>query len=185
MSETMNEQASNLAAVNRLYTLMSILQNMNLNIGLIQQGTIGKVLTVTNANLFQIAAQEYGDATQWTTIANANGLIDPMIESTIGASLSTSIDNTNVITLSGIPVSPQSITFKVNSINYTYNVATTDTLNNIATNMARLINNARAILNTIIFQQEDVVSPDIFIERIVNLVIPQQIGLQSGGILAS
>lgn len=33
---------------------------------------------VTNPNLFSMAAQYYGDATQWQVIGNANGLTDPM-----------------------------------------------------------------------------------------------------------
>jgi hypothetical protein len=34
-------------------------------------------LNVVNPNLMLLAAQYYGDATQWATIANANGLTDP------------------------------------------------------------------------------------------------------------
>lgn len=35
-------------------------------------------VNVTNPNLFSLAAQYYGDATQWQAIANANGLSDPL-----------------------------------------------------------------------------------------------------------
>jgi nucleoid-associated protein YgaU len=38
-----------------------------------------RTLTVTSGNLFQIAATELGDATQWIRIAQANGLADPML----------------------------------------------------------------------------------------------------------
>lgn len=36
-------------------------------------------ITVAGGNLFDIASQQYGDATSWTAIAKANGLTDPVI----------------------------------------------------------------------------------------------------------
>lgn len=39
-----------------------------------------RTMTVTGGNLFQVAAQQLGDATQWIRIAQANGLSDPMLE---------------------------------------------------------------------------------------------------------
>lgn len=36
-------------------------------------------ITVQNADLFRIAAQAYGDATQWYRIAAANFLFDPIV----------------------------------------------------------------------------------------------------------
>jgi hypothetical protein len=36
-------------------------------------------ITVTNADLFKLAAQAYGDATQWYRIAAANFLVDPVV----------------------------------------------------------------------------------------------------------
>ncbi len=38
-----------------------------------------KTITVAGGNLYQIALQQLGDATQWTRIAELNGLIDPVI----------------------------------------------------------------------------------------------------------
>jgi hypothetical protein len=38
-----------------------------------------RTVTVSAANLFQVAADELGDATQWTRIARINGLVDPFI----------------------------------------------------------------------------------------------------------
>ena len=38
-----------------------------------------KTVTVGGGNLFQIALQELGDATQWNRIAELNGLIDPTV----------------------------------------------------------------------------------------------------------
>lgn len=36
-------------------------------------------ITVAGGNLFQIAAQQLGDATQWIRIAQLNGVSDPML----------------------------------------------------------------------------------------------------------
>jgi hypothetical protein len=36
-------------------------------------------LTVAGGDLFHIAAQQLGDATQWIRIAQLNGLSDPML----------------------------------------------------------------------------------------------------------
>ena len=38
-----------------------------------------KSIKVGGGNLFQVALQELGDATQWNRIAELNGLIDPFI----------------------------------------------------------------------------------------------------------
>ncbi len=39
-----------------------------------------KTITTGSGNLFQIALQELGDATQWNRIAQINGLIDPFLD---------------------------------------------------------------------------------------------------------
>ncbi len=38
-----------------------------------------KTITVAGGNLYQLALQHLGDATQWNRIAQANGLLDPVI----------------------------------------------------------------------------------------------------------
>lgn len=38
-----------------------------------------KTITVVGGNLFKIAQEQYGDATQWAAIADANGLTDPQL----------------------------------------------------------------------------------------------------------
>ncbi len=40
-------------------------------------------ITVAGGNLFQIAAKQLGDATQWIRIAQLNNLSDPMLSGTI------------------------------------------------------------------------------------------------------
>ncbi len=72
--------ATDLEALANLYTLQAVLINMQANLELISAGATGKTITVTNANLCKIAAKEYGDATQWTTIAKANGLKDWLVQ---------------------------------------------------------------------------------------------------------
>lgn len=39
-----------------------------------------RTVTVSATTLFHVAAEELGDATQWTRIARMNGLFDPWIE---------------------------------------------------------------------------------------------------------
>lgn len=38
-----------------------------------------KTVTVAGGNLFALALEHLGDATQWNRIAQANGLIDPFV----------------------------------------------------------------------------------------------------------
>lgn len=39
-----------------------------------------QTLIVAGGNLFRIAAEQLGDATQWIRIAQLNGLSDPMLD---------------------------------------------------------------------------------------------------------
>jgi len=41
------------------------------------------VLSVAGGNLFEIAARQLGDATQWIRIAQLNGLSDPMLSGVV------------------------------------------------------------------------------------------------------
>lgn len=40
-------------------------------------------ITVAGGNLFQIAAEQLGDATQWIRIAQLNALPDPMLDGVV------------------------------------------------------------------------------------------------------
>lgn len=42
-----------------------------------------KTITVVGGNLYQIAANELGDATQWIRIAQLNGVLDPMLSGVV------------------------------------------------------------------------------------------------------
>jgi hypothetical protein len=48
-----------------------------------------RTITVTGSNLFQVAAQQLGDATQWIRIAQANGLSDPMLSGLVALRIPT------------------------------------------------------------------------------------------------
>ena len=38
-----------------------------------------RIIRVIGGNLFRVAQQQYGDATQWDRIATANGISDPWL----------------------------------------------------------------------------------------------------------
>jgi hypothetical protein len=44
-------------------------------------------VTVAGGNLFRVAAEQLGDATQWYRIARVNGLTDPFIQGTVTLTL--------------------------------------------------------------------------------------------------
>lgn len=78
------QQASRMAAqvgamtqLPKLYNLQSVLSRMGGTIGTI--GTSGSKVTTAGGNLYQMAANAYGDAMAWPTIAKANGLTDPIL----------------------------------------------------------------------------------------------------------
>lgn len=48
--------------------------------GFISSTLPAKIVRASNTTLFDIAAQEFGDATLWYVIARLNGLTDPWIE---------------------------------------------------------------------------------------------------------
>ncbi len=54
-----------------------------------------KTRMVSGTDLYRVALEEYGDATQWNRIAAANGLVDPVIPRALVVTLSIpSIDPT-------------------------------------------------------------------------------------------
>lgn len=60
-----------------LFQLSTTLGRMGSNIQAINSGSTS--ITAAAPNLFSIAAQQYGDASKWTAIAQANGLTDPQV----------------------------------------------------------------------------------------------------------
>lgn len=65
----------------QMYQLLGLVGKINRNLDLIINGGNGAEVELFTANLFQMAAKEYGDAMKWTVIAEANNLYDPMINS--------------------------------------------------------------------------------------------------------
>ena len=63
--------------VSALYDLQAATNRMFGNLTSIGAG--GAQVTVAGGNLFTMAQQSYGDATEWATIAKANGITDPVI----------------------------------------------------------------------------------------------------------
>lgn len=49
--------------------------------------SIMRIIVIAGGNLFQIAAQQLGDATQWIRIAQANNLSDPMLSGIVTLSI--------------------------------------------------------------------------------------------------
>jgi nucleoid-associated protein YgaU len=76
---TNDEVAVQLEQLTNLYLLNNILLEIQKNLNFLLQGSQGTIISVNGANLFQLASKYYGDWTLWTSIANANGLIDPLI----------------------------------------------------------------------------------------------------------
>jgi L-ascorbate metabolism protein UlaG (beta-lactamase superfamily) len=46
-----------------------------------------QTITVAGGNLFQIAAAQLGDATQWIRIAQLNAIVDPMLSGLVTLNL--------------------------------------------------------------------------------------------------
>ena len=85
--ESLNQQASDWETLANLYQLQSVLTRMKRNLQLIDEAPNAQIITVVGGDLFQLAMKYYGDATYWTTIAQANisvllnsdGFVDPRI----------------------------------------------------------------------------------------------------------
>lgn len=73
----LNSQVAAMTQLPQLYNLQAVLGRMGANLGTI--GTGAGTVTQAGGNLFDIAANQYGDATEWTTLAKANKLADPQL----------------------------------------------------------------------------------------------------------
>lgn len=76
----LNSQVGAMIQLPQLYNLQSVLGRMGGNLGTLGAGSSGAmVVPMAGGNLYQVAARQYGDAAEWTAIANANRISDPMI----------------------------------------------------------------------------------------------------------
>lgn len=94
MTQTNDVIATEMEQLYALYTLQNILQQIYDNLALISEGATGQVITVNNTSLYALAAQYYGNADDWTVIAEANGLTDPMITQTLTLTIPSSAIST-------------------------------------------------------------------------------------------
>jgi hypothetical protein len=62
-----------------LYELNALTYRMQDNLDLVADPARNNQIVTGGGNLYQLAAQEYGDATRWTDIAGASGIGDPMM----------------------------------------------------------------------------------------------------------
>ena len=74
----LTNQVASMTQLSNLYGLRNVLGRMSANLGSINSSQ--NTVATAGGNLFQIAEQQYGDATAWTGIAKANGLTDPFIQ---------------------------------------------------------------------------------------------------------
>lgn len=98
ISKTVNNlltQADGITRLPALYNLSNVLDRVNKNVRTGQTADGLKTVTLSGGNLYQIASDQYGDATKWDSLATVNGLSDP---------------NLSGINTIAIPSNPQSTT---------------------------------------------------------------------------
>lgn len=81
IAETVSGFSSQLVAAQQaplLYNLGSVLDRMSTNLA--ADGVAGSLVTQAGGSLYRIASETYGDPSGWTTIAKANGLLDPVLD---------------------------------------------------------------------------------------------------------
>ncbi|HEY1772423.1 MAG TPA: hypothetical protein VGH91_04445 [Gammaproteobacteria bacterium] len=85
------QQAAGLSNTTNAFTQSAALYNLNSVVGRMGGNLTAlsgpspdtKTVTVTGGTLYGVAAQEYGDATQWQTIGDANGISDPVLQGVV------------------------------------------------------------------------------------------------------
>lgn len=80
MALTFGTQLSAMQQLGSLSQLSGVLGRMRQNLSSV--GSSDDTVTAAGGNLFSLAASEYGDATDWTTLAQANGVADPFVSGT-------------------------------------------------------------------------------------------------------
>jgi len=94
-ARNLTSQVTSMTQSAQLYDLQNVLGRMNGNIGTL--GSTSQTLPTAGGNLFNIAAEYYGDATQWTGLAKANNISDPMIQGLKNIKIPTNPDNADGI----------------------------------------------------------------------------------------
>jgi hypothetical protein len=70
------QESQNLNQLSANIEIGFALQRMYKNILLINSGINSKIINVSNTTLFQVAADQYQDATLWSYLAQVNNLLD-------------------------------------------------------------------------------------------------------------
>ncbi len=76
---TYMSQLNSVVQLPALYEIRSVAARMQANLALTGASATAKTVTVGGGSLYDVAAQQYGDATRWTDIAQANNLSDPSL----------------------------------------------------------------------------------------------------------
>ena len=77
LAASLSGYSAAMTALASLYGLSAILTRMSVNLQ--ADGASGGVLTQAGGNLYAIAAEAYGDPAEWTSLAEANNLSDPLL----------------------------------------------------------------------------------------------------------
>ena len=82
ISKTVNnllKQADGMTRIPALYNLSNVLGRVDKNVRTGQTANGVKTVTLSGGNLYQVASDQYGDATQWESLATVNGIDDPQL----------------------------------------------------------------------------------------------------------
>lgn len=72
-------QADQSTRIPALYSLQNVLSRLNKNVNSGQTADGVRTVTQSGGNLYQVASDQYGDASLWSSIASANDLTDPQL----------------------------------------------------------------------------------------------------------
>lgn len=72
-------QADQTTRIPALYSLQNVLGRLNKNVNSGQTADGVRTVTQSGGNLYQVASDQYGDASLWSSIASANDLTDPQL----------------------------------------------------------------------------------------------------------
>lgn len=72
-------QADQSTRIPALYSLQNVLSRLNKNVNSGQTADGVRTVTQSGGSLYQVASDQYGDASLWSSIASANDLMDPQL----------------------------------------------------------------------------------------------------------
>lgn len=72
-------QSDHTIRIPALYHLQDVLGRLNKNVMTGQSANGIRAVTLSGGNLYQVSSEQYGDASLWTSIADANDLADPQL----------------------------------------------------------------------------------------------------------